>query len=96
MGVMIVQILIAVATIGSAWGIARYHIQTGNKLNADNLKVNEQNAGKNRIIYEVEVMHAGDKDLKTKLDSGKYTILTAYANPGSWSNTVVVLGKINP
>ena len=62
-----------------------------------NRDIQRENAGKNRIIYGVEVMSADDKSgLKIKLDSGNYTILNAYANPGSFSNTVVVLGKINP
>jgi len=98
MEVIIVQILIAIATIGSAWGIVHYQIKEGHKFNTQNLKVNAENAGKNRTIYGVEVMRENDKsNLKIKLESRNYTILNAYADPASLTNnTVVVLGKIKP
>ncbi len=43
----ILQILITL-------GIAIYQIREGRRLNAENLKTNEENAGKNRVIYAVE------------------------------------------
>jgi len=99
---IIVQIFIAATAIISAWYIARYQIQEGRKLNAENLKINEENAGKNRVIYSTEQMNvsqdnklANDK-LKSLLNSGNYTILSAFVNSGNTTETRYVLGKIKP
>ena len=102
MGAIIVQIVIAIFTIASAWGIVHYQIHAGRKLNAENLKVNEENAGKNRIIYSVEQFDLArdsssfDGVLNKLLNSGDYTILSAFVNPGNVSQTRYVLGKIKP
>ena len=94
---IIVQIVILFLTLISAWCIAMYQMQEGRKLNTENLKVNEENAGKNRTIYDIEVMSSNDiSNLKIKLSSGDYTILNAFAHPSSGEKTVIVIGKIKP
>ena len=93
---ILINLIVSLLSILATLETSKHTTDTNRKLNEENLKINAENAGKNRTIYGVEVMHAGDGNLKTRLDSGNYTILNAYANPSSWSNTVVVLGKINP
>ena len=97
-----VQIIIAVATILSAWGIARYHIIETRKLNNENRKVNEEKAGKNRAFYDsVEVVvGAGMKEswehLNKFLRTGDYTILSVIQDGGNSSKRIFTLGKIVP
>ena len=95
-----IQAIAVIATViigGASIWVNFKSIQTNKDIAKENREILKENAGKNRIIYGVEVMSADDKNnLKIKLDSGNYTILNAYANPGSFSNTIVVLGKINP
>ena len=94
---ILINVIVSLFSILAALEISKHTINANRKLNEENIKINAENAGKNRTIYGVEVMSADDKSgLKIKLDSGNYTILNAYANPGSFSNTVVVLGKIKP
>ena len=94
---ILINVIVSLFSILATLEISKHTTDTNRKLNEENLKINAENAGKNRTIYGVEVMSADDKNgLKIKLDSGNYTILNAYANPSTWSNTVVVLGKIKP
>ena len=90
--------IISVITILVNLLISLRTIHTNREIQKENAKINAENAGKNRIIYGVEVMRENDKsNLKIKLESGNYTILNAYAEPAALtSNTVVVLGKIKP
>jgi hypothetical protein len=80
--------------------VAYYQIREGRKLNAENRKTNEENAGKNRVIYSVEQMDIArdskdfDTTLNKKLSSGDYTILAAVVDRGNTSQTRYVLGKI--
>ena len=96
------QIIIAIVTLFSAWGIAHYQICEGRKLNTENLKTNERNAGKNRAIYAIEQMDIARDDrsfndnLNKMLNSGDYTILTAFVNAGNTTQTRYILGKIKP
>jgi hypothetical protein len=65
-------------------GIAYYQIQEGRKLNAENLKTNEENAGKNRVIYSIKQEGLNDNEinnLNEVLKNGNYTILTAFVDP---------------
>lgn len=94
---ILINFTVTLISILATQEISKHTIDTNRKLNEANAKINAENAGKNRTIYGVEVMSADDKNnLKTKLDSGNYTILNAYANPSSWGNTIVVLGRIKP
>lgn len=95
MEALIFQFLIAL-------GIAIYQIHEGRRLNAENLKTNKENAGKNRVIYAVEQLdiardsRAFDETLNKMLNSGNFTILAAFVNAGNTSQTRYVLGKIKP
>jgi len=90
-----INLIISLVSILATLEISKHTTNTNRKLNEDNIKTNAENAGKNRIIYGVEVLNSGDiKNIQEKLDSGNYTVLNAYANPSSWGNTIIILGKI--
>lgn len=97
-----IQIGIAILTIMSAWGISFYQIRAGRKLNAENLKINKENAGKNRVIYAVEQLDIEgnskefDEKLNKRLNDGNFTILAAFVNDENRRQTRYVLGKIKP
>ncbi len=67
-----------------------------------NRQINEENAGKNRVIYETDQMDISkenvvmNKKLSDMLGSGNYTILTAFVDMGNLSQTRFILGKIKP
>jgi len=95
---VVINITISIVTILVAYKISKHTIDANRKINEDNLKVNAENAGKNRIIYGVEQIEtpSGAKMLKKKLATGNYTVLNSFSNPSCWSSVIVVLGKINP
>jgi len=81
--------------------ISIHTINTNRKLNDENTKINAENAGKNRVIHEIDQIDTSKrdpafKDLNDKLNSGDYTILSAFVNHGNTSQTRYVLGKIKP
>jgi hypothetical protein len=78
------------------------NIYISNKTINANRKINEENAGKNRVIYETEQMDITKdnrilkEQLKTMLNSGNYTVLTAFVDLGNTTQTRFILGKIRP
>lgn len=92
---ILVNLVITLITILITHEISKHTINT-------NRKLNEENAGKNRAIYETEQMNISpdNKTLKEKLNnmlnSGNYTILSAFVNSGNFSETRFILGKIKP
>ncbi len=67
-----------------------------------NKQIAKENAGKNRIIYSIEIKAAteGNDASKNKinemLNTGNYTVLASYQNIGNRSETIYTLGKITP
>ena len=95
---VVINILLSMATILTAYNISKHTIDANRKINEENIKVNAENAGKNRIIYEVEQIEtpSGKETLKEKLATGNYAVLNSFSNPSCWSSVIVVLGKIHP
>ena len=88
--------IVSLITIFVNYKISKHTIETNKKLNGENAKINAENAGKNRIIYEIERYGSpGQMSLiQEKLETGKYAVLNSFADPGSFANVIVVLGKI--
>lgn len=88
-------ILIGVGSILANIFIAHRTIKT-------NKEIAKENAGKNRVVYGTEQKDVGANDrmlkeeLNSMLNSGNYTILSAFVNLGNTTQTRFVLGKINP
>jgi hypothetical protein len=95
---VLVNIFVSLTSALVALEISKYTINTNRKLNEENTKVNAENAGKNRTIYEIEqqMLPGGMNSIKEKLASGNYTVLNSFSNPSSWSSIIVILGKIKP
>ncbi len=67
-----------------------------------NKEIAQENAGKNRVVYETEQIDIGkdnkvaNKQLNDMLNSGNYTVLSAFVDIGNTSQTRFILGKIKP
>lgn len=67
-----------------------------------NKDINRENAGKNRIIYGIEIQTITEGDTKSikrineMLNSGNYTILSSFQNMSNYSERVYTLGKVSP
>ena len=65
-----------------------------------NFIIYKLNAGKNRVIYEIEEITVrtdirdGFKAVNEKLNTGQYTILSTYKEIGETPNRLYCLGKI--
>ena len=90
--------IVSLITVFVNYKISTRTIETNKNLNSENAKISAENAGKNRIIYEIERYGSpGQMTLiQDKLATGKYTVLNSFADPGSFANVVIVLGKIKP
>lgn len=92
-------LLISIITIFVNAALSWYTINTNRKLNAENVKTNAENAGKNRVIYGVEEMTVTEsaeslKKLNDKLNLENYAILAVSTNRGNFSQRIYSLGKI--
>ncbi len=82
--------------------VAIINISISNKTIKANKELNKENIGKNRVIYATEQMDAGNNDkaminkLNGMLNSGNYTVLSAFVNLGNTGQTRFVIGKIKP
>ena len=91
----IVTVLVNILAI-----IVNSHIS--NKTINANRQINEENAGKNRVIYAMEQKDIGTgnealkKEFNTMLNSGHYTVLSAFVDLGCTTQTRFILGKIKP
>lgn len=90
---IILGILTLIANIGVAiWSVNK------------NIKIEKENAGKNRAIYDVERINFRNDEtqhreedrqlIRKKLNSGKYTILSFLPHPNNIINSIIMLGKI--
>lgn len=99
---ILINFVITLISILATYEISKYTINANRKLNEENTKINAENAGKNRVIYETEQMNISqdNKMLKEKLsnmlNSGNYTILSAFVNLGNTTETRFILGKVKP
>ena len=90
----ILAILVGLGSIIANILIAHRTIRT-------NKEIAKENAGKNRVVYSTEQKDVGANDralkeeLNQMLNSGNYTILSAFVNLGNTTQTRFVLGKIN-
>lgn len=97
---MTVQSWISIVTVIVNISAILVNIYISNRTTNANRQINEENAGKNRVIYETEQMDISrdNKTLKEKLNgmlnSGNYTILTAFVDLGNTTQTRFILGKI--
>lgn len=91
---------LSLVSIIVCYKISTHTINTNQRLNEENAKINAENAGKNRIIYEIERMESESARqmnlIKEKLETGNYTVLNSFSDPGNFSNVIVILGKIKP
>ena len=92
------NIIVSIVSALIGYKISTHTINTNRRLNEENAKINAENAGKNRIIYEIDRMGSpGQMNLiKEKLETGNYTVLNSFSDPGNWSNVIVILGKLKP
>ena len=85
----IIGIISVAANIGVAW----WSIWT-------NRKIELENAGKNRTIYQIEEVKVntgsatGFNNLNEKLNSGKYTVMNVIQDSGGCNNRIYTWGKI--
>lgn len=99
---ILINFVVSLLSILATLEISKHTINSNRKLNEENIKINAENAGKNRVIYATEQMDVGNNDraigliLNAKLGSGEYTILSAFVNLGNTSQTRYVLGRIKP
>ena len=89
------QNIIGILTVFANVGIAYKAIST-------NRQIVKENAGKNRVVYETEQMDISKDNktlkerLKNMLNSGNYTVLSAFVDLGNTTQTRFILGKIKP
>ena len=92
----VVGVAISLITIFVNYKISTHTINTNKNLNSENIKINAENAGKNRIIYEIE-RYASPQNMgqiKEKLEAGNWTVLNAFSDPGNFSTVIILLGRI--
>ena len=91
---------ISIGTVLVSSGAIFINIRISNRTMRTNREIARENAGKNRVIYEVEEVIIGGnlegnfKLLNEKLNSGKYTILNVSIDLGNTSQRIYSLGKI--
>ena len=93
---ILINALVSLVSIFIGYRISRYTINTNRDLNQENQRISAENAGKNRIIYEIERLASpsGMDSIREKLGTGNYTVLNSFSDPGNWGSVIVILGKI--
>lgn len=90
------NIVVSIVSGYIGYRISKHTIDSNRNINIENTKINAENVGKNRTIYEIERYASPQNNavINEKLSTGNWTVLGSFSDPGNWSTVIIVLGRI--